>query len=147
MASAEFDIGDIWTAAGIILGFQINALLRRVQRQAAAGDQLSDRSRSEAGYRLNGFSIADLSQCTCNLCHIIWRIRASCIGDNWHNLCAEGVGFGYRAVLGLSIMSGRSLQTFGEQQSRSFSYFPYQEKVTIAIFATLAIVFIVLAIS
>jgi hypothetical protein len=59
MASAEFDISDIWTAAGIILGFQINALLRRVQREAAAGDQLSDRSRSEAGYRLNRLSIAD----------------------------------------------------------------------------------------
>lgn len=128
---------DIWTAAGVLLGFQATAFSFRVQREVDVSEKRDDLTWLPPADMVNLFSMLVL---------VIGVFVLPILGFVGQNFIKYSFGLAVLLFLGYPFALAGHYEMYNNASTRSRDYFPREEKVIVAIICVLAIAYVVVAI-
>lgn len=133
----DIQLADIWTAAGVLIGFQVTLFVWRISREVEVGKEGD----------ITWLPPADIL----NLLSMVIAIAGVFVLPilDLANVNVIKFSFGLAVLLFVSYpfaLAGH-YDMYNNKTTRSFLYFPMQEKVVVAITAILVILYIVFVIT
>ena len=128
---------DIWTAAGVLLGFQATAFAFRVQREVDVSEKRDDVTWLPRADRVNLFSMLVL---------VIGAFVLPILGFGGLNFIKYSFGLAVLLFLGYPFALAGHYEMYNNISKRSRTYYPHQEKVIVRIISGLAIAYVIVAI-
>lgn len=126
---------ELWTTAGILMGFQATSLAWRIQREAAVGDHREPTRLPPSDYL--------------NLCALLVVGIGFFVLPQLNVLGTEGAhmvfGLGVVLWVGHAFALVGHYELYNPRTQRSMEYFPRQERIAVAIAVLAGIFYIVLA--
>jgi hypothetical protein len=132
----DIQLADIWTAAGVLIGFQVTSFVWRVSREVEVGKK---------GY-ITWLPPADILNLLSMVVVVVGVFILPIL--DLADLNSIKLSFGLAVLLFISYpfaLAGH-YDMYNNKTPRTFLYFPTQEKIVIAITTFLVILFIVSAI-
>ena len=130
----QLDISQIWTAAGVLLGFQVTSFSWRISQEA----QVAEKD------EISWIPPADYLNLTSMLAIVCGVFIAPVLGAVNINVVQMWFGLGALLFVGHSFALAGHYELFNNKTKRTYRYFPPQEKVAIFGVLVLAISYIVL---
>ncbi len=127
---------DIWTAAGVLLGFQATAFSFRVLREIDVSEKRDDVTWLPRADRVNLFSMLVL---------VIGVFVLPILGFGGLNFIKYSFGLAVLLFLGYPFALAGHYEMY-KTSTRSRTYYPRQEKVIVRILSGLAIAYVIVAI-
>jgi hypothetical protein len=129
------DLGSLWTAAGVLIGFQVTALMWRITREVSVGDE----------DRLTWLPPADMINLISLVVTMIGIFIIPSLGYGSLSLVKKSFGLSVLLLTGYPFALIGHYDLFGTK-GRSWDYFTKQEKVVVSILAAAAAFYVVWAI-
>ena len=120
---------DLWTPAGVLLGFQITLFYWRLEREVSVGD---------AG-RITWLAPADYLGIVGTIVFVLGVFLLPLAGFAGPRTAGAALGLGALLFVGHFLGLCGHYEVFDATKPRSFAYFPRQEKIIVAL-AALAVV-------
>jgi hypothetical protein len=128
----EIALSDLWTAAGVLLGFQVTAFAWRVSHEAEVAD------RGDVSW----IPPADYLNLSAMVVTAIGCFVLPSIGMVSVLFAAKVLGLGVVLLVGHSFCLAAHYELFNRRTKRSYRYFPLQERVAFATVTSLSLVYI-----
>jgi len=125
---------DIWIAAGVLLGFQVTAFAARINREIAVGER-RDLTWLPPSDILNLFSMVVL---------VAGVFILPVFGFDDPRFMTYAFGLAMLLFLGFPFGLAGHYDMYNNKSVRSYLYFPFQERVVIAVIAVVAISYIII---
>jgi hypothetical protein len=123
MLASTNSITQLWTAAGVLLGFQVTSFLWRVQQEAATAEKDD----------ITWLPPADMVNLAGMLVVVIGIFVAPSIGLESERMTRTVFGFGALLFVGHCFALAGHYEMYNSHTKRSFTYFPIQERVVVAV--------------
>ena len=132
----DIQLSDIWTAAGVLIGFQVTSFAWRVSREVEIGEN-SDLTWLPPADILNLISllIASIG---------VFALPISGLADL--NIIKLSFGLAVLLFVRYAFALAGHYDMYNNRTRRSKLYFPFQERIVIIIVTILAIAYIILAV-
>lgn len=132
----NIQLSDIWTAAGIILGFQVTSFSWRISREVSVG-QAGD---------LTWLPPADIVNLISMVVTVVGVFALSLLGVTNLNFTKHAFGLAVLLFVGYPFALAGHYDMYNNNTPRSYLYFPFQEKVAVAIITILAVAYVIYSI-
>lgn len=135
MVAMSIELTDIWTAAGVLIGFQITSFVWRISREvevAKKGD-------------LTWLPPADILNLISMAVAMVGVFVFPILGLVDLNFIRFSFGLAVLLFIGYPFALAGHYDMYNNKTGRSMSYFPFQEKVVVAIMTILVIIYLTLA--
>ncbi len=126
------ELADIWTIAGVLIGFQVTSFTWRVSREVEVG-RLGDLTWLPPADILNLFSVAVLA---------VGVFTLPLLGVVDLNLVKCSFGLAMILFIGYPFALAGHYEMYNYKTSRSYAYFPFQEKVVVAVVTFLVVTYL-----
>jgi len=123
MLASTNSITQLWTAAGVLLGFQVTSFLWRVQQEAATAEKDD----------ITWLPPADMVNLAGMLVVVIGIFVAPSIGLESERMTRTVFGLGALLFVGHCFALAGHYEMYNPHTKRSFTYFPIQERVVVAV--------------
>jgi hypothetical protein len=130
----ELAYGDILTAAGVLLGFQVTAFTWRISREVGAGP--TDPT---------WLTVADMLNLASMLVVVIGVFVLPILNVANLNFMKHAFGFALLLFLGFPFALAGHYDMYNKNTSRSMKYFPLQEKVVFVVVLVIAVSYLIVA--
>lgn len=130
----EFQIAQIWTAAGVMLGFQVSAFAWRIQQESQVADN----------GQISWIPPADYLNLAAMLVTVLGVFVAPVIGIATSDTAKMAFGLGAILFAGHSFALAAHYELFNHKTTRSYDYFPPQERVAIIVVTIMAVAYLLL---
>jgi len=130
---AHLQLSEIWTAAGVVLGFQVTSFLWRISNEVARGSKGD----------ITWLPPADVLNLIAMVVLVVGVFIAPLAG--WSLVKSPHKAFGLAVILYVghcSALAGH-YDMFNPRTPRSMKYFPFQERVVVGIVAAVAVAYCV----
>lgn len=131
------DIGALWGAAGILVGFQVTALTLRVNREISVG----------ASGDLTWLPVADCINMLSLSTTLIGVFVLPVLDAIGQEAASRVFGLAALLLLGYAFALAGHYEMYNPRAGRSMQYFPLQERVVVAMVGIAAIVYIAAALA
>ncbi|GHO51369.1 hypothetical protein [Ktedonospora formicarum] len=131
----NIQLSDLWTAAGILLGFQVTSFAARVNREISIGEK----------ERITWLPPADIVNLFSMFVLVIGIYILPVLGFANQKFITYAFGLAVLLFIGYPFALAAHYDMYNRKTKRSFEYFPYQEKVVVITIAILAIAYVVIA--
>lgn len=130
-------LADIWTASGVLLGFQTTSFLWRIGNEVA---------RSKEG-DLTWLPPADIVNLTAMIVLVLGVFVAPVA--NWSCSLQPGKAFGLSAILfvGHCFCLAGHYEMFNPNTTRTMAYFPFRERISVLVVTVISLAYLLLIIN
>jgi hypothetical protein len=127
----NIELVDIWTAAGVLIGFQVTSFVWRVSREVDVG--------------ITWLPPADILNLISMAVAMVGVFVFPILGLADLNFIRFSFGLAVLLFVGYPFALAGHYDMYNNKTSRSYSYFPLQEKVVVAIITILVIAYLTFA--
>jgi hypothetical protein len=131
----NIQLPDLWTAAGILLGFQVTSFAARVNREIAVGEKED----------ITWLPAADIMNLLSMLVLVVGIFILPVLGFASQEFMRYAFGLATLLFIGYPFALAGHYDMYNKKTRRSQRYFPFQEKVVVTVIAVLAIAYLVIA--
>jgi positive regulator of sigma E activity len=129
----NIQLADIWTATGVILGFQVTLFAWRVTREVTVGEQ-NDRTWLPAADIVNLISMVIL---------VVGTLILPTLGLTDSKFMIHSFGLAVLLFVGYPFALAGHYEMYNNKTLRSYQYFPLEEKVVVTTISILAIAYVI----
>lgn len=130
------DLKDLWTPAGLLLGFQVTLFKWRLEQEAAAGD---------AG-DIPWLVPSDYVSISGMLIFVFGVILLPLLGVVSPDFARHSFGLGSLLFIGQALGLAGHYQLFNRTNHRKFIWFPTQEKLVVALTVLASLLYLLIAV-
>jgi hypothetical protein len=131
----NIQLPDLWTAAGILLGFQVTSFAARVNREIAVGEQKN----------ITWLPLADILNLFSMLVLVVGIFLLPVLGFVDQQFMRYAFGLAVLLFIGYPFALAGHYDMYNNKTKRSYQYFPFQEKVVVAVIAVSVITYVIVA--
>jgi hypothetical protein len=131
----NIQLPDLWTAAGILLGFQVTSFAARVNREIAVGEKED----------ITWLPPADIMNLFSMLVLVVGIFILPVLGFAGREFMRYAFGLAMLLFIGYPFALAGHYDMYNKKTRRSYRYFPFQEKVVVTVIAVLAIAYVIIA--
>jgi hypothetical protein len=132
----NIDLGSLWTAAGVLIGFQVTAFIWRMSREAEEGERT----------RVTWLPPADMVNLLSLVVTTIGIFIVPTLGLGSMASAKEAFGLSVLLLTGYPFAVAGHYDLFNRSTERSFAYFTYQEKIVIGVLIFATIIYLIWAV-
>ena len=129
------DVGMLWSAAGVVGGFQVAAFTLRIHREIEVGSEDD----------LTWLPVADCLNLLSLSITLIGVFVLPVLGVIGHGTASRIFGLAAVLLLGWAFALAGHYELYNPKTARSYRYFPLQERVATAVVAVSAVTYVVIA--
>lgn len=133
----SIQLADIWVVAGMLLGFQVASFTWRISREIEVG-QTGD---------LTWLPPADILNLISMVVIMTGVFVFPILGFAGLNFAEHSFGLAAVIFIGYPFALAGHYEMYNNETSRSYSYFPFQEKIVVALISILAFSYIAYSIA
>ena len=128
----KFDLPQIWTAAGVLLGFQVSAFSWRIQQEAHVADRGD----------ISWIPPADYMNLTAMVVTVLGVFVLPVVGLVSDKFAQMMFGLGAILFVGHSFALAAHYELFNRNTTRSYQYCPPQEKRAIVVVVAISLAYL-----
>lgn len=132
----DIQLVDIWTAAGVLIGFQVASFTWRVSREIEVG-QVGD---------LTWLPPADMVNLLSMVVLLVGVFTLPILDLVDMNFVKHSFGLAVILFIGYPFTLAGHYDMYNNKTPRSYDYFPFQEKVVVVILKICVVVYLVLSV-
>ena len=125
-------VSELWTAAGVLLGFQVTSFLWRITQEA----EVSDRG------DICWLPAADLVNLAGMLVVVAGVFLAPILGIGAERVPSQAFGLAVLLFVGHCFALAGHYELFNNRSNRSFTYFPFQERVVLGVLGMVVVLYL-----
>ena len=133
----NIELADIWTAAGVLIGFQVTSFVWRISREVEVGKQGD----------LTWLPPADILNLISMAVAMVGVFVLPILGLADLSFIRFSFGLAVLLFVGYPFALAGHYDMYNNKTPRSFLYFPFQEKVVVAVIAILVTAYLFIATS
>jgi hypothetical protein len=131
----NIDLGSLWTAAGVLIGFQVTALIWRMSREIDVGED----------DRVTWLPPADMVNLLSLVVTMFGIFIVPILGFGSLSFAKKAFGLSVLLLTGYPFALAGHYDLFNRCTARSFDYFTYQEKVVVRVLAVATVLYLIWA--